>query len=294
MDVPAEMKKTFSFEFFPPRNAEAASKLCDVRDRLAKLDPDYFSVTFGAGGSTREHTFDTVLAIRDATGIAGVPHVSCVGSSKAAILEILDNYRRSGIRQVVALRGDLPSGSSGYGELRYANELVEFIRRETGDYFHIEVAAYPEFHPQAPSTVADLENFKRKVMAGANSAITQYFYNADAYFRFVGCCTARGIAIPIVPGIMPILNVTQLVRFSEACGAEIPRWILKRLRDFGDDRQAIRDFGCDVTAELCRRLLDGGAPGLHIYTMNQADASEAIWRSLDLAEFPRRAVSGAA
>ncbi len=276
--------RTFSFEFFPPRTPEAVTKLHMTRDRLATLGPDYFSVTFGAGGSTREHTFETVQEIRSATGITGVPHLSCIGFSTAAIRDVLQTYQGAGIKHIVALRGDMPSGTRSYGELRYANELVEFIRQETGDFFHIEVAAYPEFHPQAPTAETDLDNFRRKVQAGANGAITQYFYNPDAYFRFVDSCAALGVAIPIVPGIMPITNVTQLVRFSDGCGAELPRWLLKRLRDFGDDRLAIRKFGIDVTTQLCRTLLDGGAPGLHFYSMNQAEACEAIWQNLGLSQ----------
>ncbi len=275
---------TYSFEFFPPRTPEAVGKLQTARDRLARLKPDYFSVTFGAGGSTRERTFETVLEIRDKTGIEAVPHISCIGYPTDSIREVLNLYKANGIRHVVALRGDLPSGSVGFGELRYANELVAFIRAETGDHFHIEVAAYPEFHPQAPSAESDFDNFERKVKAGADSAITQYFYNPDAYFYFVDACEKRGLDISIVPGIMPIINCTQLVRFSDACGAEIPRWILRRLKDFGDDRVAIRRFGIDVTTELCQRLLEGGAPGLHIYTMNQAEASEAIWQNLGLTD----------
>lgn len=284
----------YSFEFFPPRTPEAVGKLQVTRNRLAALKPDYFSVTFGAGGSTRDRTFEAVLEIRETTGIAAAPHISCIGCPTHILRETLDNYRNAGIQHIVALRGDLPSGSAGYGEFRYACELVEFIRKETGDYFHIEVAAYPEFHPQAASAEADLRHFKRKVEAGANSAITQYFYNADAYCRFVESCEAMGIDIPIVPGIMPIINCTQLVRFSEACAAEIPQWILKRLRDFGDDRTSIRAFGVDVTTELCRRLLDQGAPGLHFYTMNQAEASEAIWANLGLPIVTKERYSAAA
>jgi methylenetetrahydrofolate reductase (NADPH) len=259
-------------------------KLQTTRDRLAKLRPDFFSVTFGAGGSTRELTFETVMEIKAATGIEAVPHVSCIGTPLTMIREVLNLYREAGIRHILALRGDLPSGTVSYGELRYANELVEFIRHETGNTFHVEVAAYPEVHPQAPSQQEDLKNFKRKVDAGANGAITQYFYNADAYFRFVDDCERLGIDIPITPGVMPIINFTQLTRFSEACGAEIPRWIVKRLRDFGDDRVSIRNFGIDVTTMLCERLLKQGAPGLHFYCMNQPDASEAIWRNLGLGE----------
>jgi methylenetetrahydrofolate reductase (NADPH) len=274
--------RLFSFEFFPPRTPEAVGKLELTRDRLAELGPDYFSVTFGAGGSTRERTFETVVEIRDKTGVPAAPHVSCIGCPTQALREVLATYRSAGIERIVALRGDLPSGTTGYGELRYANELVEFIRRETGDHFLIEVAAYPEFHPQAGSAEADLLNFKRKVEAGADGAITQYFYNVDAYSRFVDDCHRIGIDIPIVPGVMPIINCTQLLRFSDACGAEIPRWILKRLRDFGDDRVAIRNFGVEVTTELCRQLLERGAPGLHFYTMNQSEASVAIWRNLGI------------
>lgn len=293
MQSQSKHAKSFSFEFFPPRTPEAAGKLETTRDRLARLHPNYFSVTFGAGGSTRDRTFETVVEIREATGIPAAPHISCIGCPTTAIREILSTYKKAGIRHLVALRGDLPSGSPGYGELRYANELVEFIRSETGDCFHIEVAAYPEFHPQAPSATCDLENFIRKVAAGADSAITQYFYNPDAYFRFVDSCEKLGVDIPIVAGIMPIINYTQLVRFSEACGAEIPRWILKRLRDFGDDRPAIREFGIDVTTDLCRQLLERGVPGLHFYTMNQAEASEAIWRNLGLSSAPLHLSSAA-
>ena len=275
-------KRHFSFEFFPPRTAEGRGKMELTRDRLAALNPDFFSVTFGAGGSTRELTLETVLDIIEVTGINAAPHLSCMGFPLEKISAVLQEFLAQGIRRVVALRGDMPSGTTGFGELRYANELVEFIRSETGSAFHIEVAAYPEFHPQSISAEDDLNNFKRKVEAGANSAITQYFYNPDAYFRFVDSCLKIGIDIPIVPGIMPIINYTQLMRFSEMCGAEIPRWIVRRLRDFGDDRISIRAFGIDVTTELCRRLLEQGVPGLHFYTMNQFEASEAIWRNLGI------------
>lgn len=273
-----------SFEFFPPRTPEAVSRLATTRDRLARHAPTFFSVTFGAGGSTRELTLETVLGIRSATGIEAAPHISCLGTPVAALREVLQRYQAEGIKRIVALRGDMPSGLTGFGELRYANELVEFVRKETGTQFHIEVAAYPEFHPQAPSAKADLANFKRKIEAGADSAITQYFFNADAYFRFVDSCAAIGISVPIVPGIMPITNFSQLARFSDMCGAEIPRWIERRLRDFGDDRASIRAFGIDVTAELCARLLERGVPGLHFYTMNQYEAVDAILRQLGLAD----------
>ncbi|MFQ5659977.1 MAG: methylenetetrahydrofolate reductase [NAD(P)H] [Gammaproteobacteria bacterium] len=282
MEAQKHYTPKFSFEFFPPRTPESTGKLQTTQQRLAKLAPDFFSVTFGAGGSTREKTFETVMDIRKSTGIESVPHISCIGFSIEKISAVLEDYRREEFRHIVALRGDLPSGAVGSGPLRYANELVEFIRKETGDYFHIDVACYPEFHPHAASTRSDLENFERKVKAGADSAITQYFYNPDAYFRFIDSCEQRGIDIPIVPGIMPIINCTQLVRFSEACGAEIPRWILFRLRDFGDDRRAIREFGIDVSTRLCDSLLSQGAPGLHIYCMNQPEASEAIWKNLGL------------
>jgi methylenetetrahydrofolate reductase (NADH) len=280
--------KKFSFEFFPARTPESVIKLETTFERLAKLKPDYFSVTFGAGGSTREPTFETIKSIREKTTIETAPHISCMGVMIDEIVEILESYRSAGIKKLVTLRGDMPSGSAGgSGQFRYANELVEFIRKETGDHFHIEVAAYPEFHPQAPTASVDLQNFKRKVDAGANGAVTQYFYNPDAYFRFVDSCEKLGIDIPIVPGVMPITNCTQLSRFSEACGAEIPRWIMKRLLEYGDDRPAIREFGIDVTTELCENLLAGGAPGIHFYTMNQSAASEAIWNNLNLSSIHR-------
>ena len=252
-------------------------------ERLKLLRPDYCSVTFGAGGSTRDKTFETALFITKATGIEAAPHVSCIGSSREDLRDIIRNYKKHGFDHLVALRGDLPSGLAGVGSLHFASELVEFIRTETGRHFHIDVACYPECHPQAQSVEKDLENFRQKVDAGADSAITQYFYNADAYFRFLDSCSRMGIDIPIVPGIMPITNRTQLVRFSNMCGAEIPRWILKRLQDFGDELDSIRSFGTDVTISLCAKLLEAGAPGLHIYTLNKAEASEAVWAALDLA-----------
>ena len=285
MESQKKFPAKFSFEFFPPRTPEAVGKLQMTQERLARFKPDFFSVTYGAGGSTRLRTFETVQDIRAKTGIDAAPHISCIGSMTSEIKSVLDTYKAAGIKRTVALRGDHPSGiAGGYGQLRYASELVEFIRRETGDYFHIDVAAYPEFHPQAPSASKDLENFKRKVDAGANGAITQYFYNADAYYRFIESCEKLRIDIPVVPGIMPIINCTQLVRFSEACGAEIPRWILKRLQEFGDDRKAIRTFGIDVGTRLCENLLAQGAPGLHMYTLNQAEASEAIWKNLNIGD----------
>ena len=275
-------QRTFSFEFFPPRTPDGAAKLRAVRDELAAVGPDYFSVTFGAGGSTREGTRATVMDIH-AAGLTAAPHIACIGSTRTDIAALLDDYRAAGIRRLVALRGDMPSGSGPVrGELHYANELIEFIRTHSGDWFHVEVACYPEMHPQARSPRDDLENFIRKVRAGANAAITQYFYNSDAYFRFVEDAQAAGCTVPIVPGIMPITNYAQLARFSDACGAEIPRWIRKRLEAYGDDRASIRAFGLDVVTDLCEQLLAVDAPGLHFYTMNQAEASLALWQRLGL------------
>ena len=273
------MNPAFSLEFFPPKTPEGVAKLAATRAELIQLKPEFISVTFGAGGSTREGTLSTVLDIMR-EDVPGAPHLSCVGSTREGIRAILDEYRSYNIRRLVALRGDLPSGMGDIGEFRYANELVEFIRAETGDWFHIEVAAYPEMHPQARSYQADVQNFVRKVQAGANSAITQYFFNADAYFHFLDEVQALGVSIPIVPGIMPITNYTQLVRFSEACGADIPRWIKSRLQSFGDDSASIRAFGLDVVAAMCERLLKGGAPGLHFYTLNQASSTKALWQRL--------------
>ncbi|OGT30099.1 MAG: methylenetetrahydrofolate reductase [NAD(P)H] [Gammaproteobacteria bacterium RBG_16_51_14] len=285
MDAQKKFKAKFSFEFFPPKTPEAVSRLQETQQRLARLCPDFFSVTFGAGGSTRDRTFETVQDIKEKTAIEAVPHISCIGHFENEIREMLELYCNNGIQHLVVLRGDLPSGSAGgYGQFRHANELVEFIRSVTGGHFHIDVATYPEFHPQAPAASVDLKNFKRKVDAGANSAITQYFFNPYAYYRFIDSCEKLDIDIPIVPGIMPITNSSQLIRFSEACGAEIPRWILKRLQEFGDDRTSIRSFGIDVATELCKDLLANDAPGLHIFTMNQAAASEAIWENLGLCD----------
>ncbi|MFP5409857.1 MAG: methylenetetrahydrofolate reductase [NAD(P)H] [Gammaproteobacteria bacterium] len=274
-------ERTFSFEFFPPKTAEGADKLRATRAQLAQLKPKFFSVTFGAGGSTRDRTLEAVREIQ-ASGSEAAPHLSCIGSTRENIREILGEYKSQGIRHLVALRGDLPSGTMDAGEFNYANELVAFIRQETGDWFEIEVAAYPEIHPQARSWTDDLANFKRKVDAGADSAITQYFFNADAYFRFVDETRAMGVSIPIVPGIMPIGNYVQLARFSDACGAEIPRWLRKKLETYGEDMTSLRAFGLDVITDLCDRLLAGGAPGLHFYTMNQAGPSTTIWQRLGL------------
>jgi methylenetetrahydrofolate reductase (NADPH) len=269
----------FSIEFYPPKTPEGADKLRVARAKLARLEPKYFSVTFGAGGSTQQGTLDTVLEIQ-AEGHAAAPHLSCVGGTRASVRAILQQFQQQGIKRIVALRGDLPSGYGGAGELRYANELVEFIRSETGDWFHIEVAAYPEVHPQAKSPQDDLQNFARKVQAGADAAITQYFYNADAYFQFRDAARKLGVDVPIVAGIMPITNYTQLMRFSDMCGAEIPRWVRLKLASFGDDSASIKAFGVDVVTALCERLMAGGAPGLHFYSMNQAVPTMAVWERL--------------
>ena len=281
MESQKKHPRAFSFEFFPPKTPEGVQRLSTTWRQLAQLKPRFFSVTYGAGGSTRDRTLATVLEIKQA-GFDAAPHISCIGSTLAEIDETLDLYRSKGIRHIVALRGDLPSGAASAGELRHANELVQLIRERSGDHFHIEVACYPEFHPQARSAQEDVRNFKRKVDAGANSAITQYFFNADSYFRFVDDCEAIGIGIPIVPGIMPIGNFSQLARFSDACGADIPRWLRLKLAGFGDDAASIRSFGLDVVTDLCDRLLSAGAPGLHFYTMNQAGPTSTIWQRLGL------------
>lgn len=281
MESQKKYPRGISFEFFPPKTPEGVEKLRAARRQLEQLKPRFFSVTYGAGGSTRERTLETVLETR-AEGHEAAPHLSCIGSTRADIAQTLDLYRSHGIRHIVALRGDLPSGAASAGELRHANELVEFIRATTGDWFSIEVACYPEFHPQARSAADDLRHFKRKVDAGANGAITQYFYNADAYFRFVDECEGLGIDVPIVPGIMPIGNFSQLARFSDACGAEIPRWLRLKLQGYADDTASIRSLGLDVVTDLCDRLLAAGAPGLHFYTMNQAGLTTTIWQRLGL------------
>ena len=275
------MKPEISFEFFPPQTAEGAEKLRATRRQLAQLKPAFFSCTFGAGGSTRDRTLETVLEIQ-AEGLPAAPHLSCIGSTRDNIRAVLDRYQAAGICRIVALRGDLPSGMADAGEFRYANELVAFIRAETGDWFHIEVAAYPEYHPQAKSPRDDLANFKRKVDAGADSAITQYFYNADADDQFVDQAQALGVGVPIVPGIMPIANFSKIARFSDACGTEIPRWMRRKFESFGDDSASVRAFGLDVVTELCARLLDRGAPGLHFYTLNQAGLTSTICQRLGL------------
>jgi methylenetetrahydrofolate reductase (NADPH) len=268
-------KPELSFEFFPPQTPEGAEKLRTVWGKLALLKPAFFSVTFGAGGSTQDRTFETVEEIR-AAGLTAAPHISCIGSTRERVHGILARYRAAGIRRLVALRGDLPSGMADAGEFRYANELVEFIRKESGDWFHIEVAAYPEWHPQAKTPRDDLANFQRKVDAGANSAITQFFFNADAYEHFVDAVRALGVAVPVVPGIMPIASFSKLARFADTCGAEIPRWMRRKFESYGDDADSIRAFGLDVVTELCERLIARGAPGLHFYTLNQAALTTEI------------------
>jgi methylenetetrahydrofolate reductase (NADPH) len=281
MSNPQQIEKKFSFEFFPPKTAEGMEKLRATRKQLEQLKPQFFSVTFGAGGSTRDRTLETVIEIQQ-SGFDAAPHLSCVGSTRENIISVLDQYKSNGIKHIVALRGDLPSGTVDAGEFRYASELVAFIRQHTGDYFNIEVAAYPEYHPQAKSAQEDLRNFKRKIDAGANAAITQYFYNADAYFAFVDAVSAMGVTVPIVPGIMPINNFSQLARFSDACGAEIPRWMRLKLQSYADDTASIKAFGLDVVTALCDKLLRHGAPGLHFYTLNQAGAVSTIWQRLGL------------
>ncbi len=275
---------SLSCEFFPPRTEAGLSNFHQAAQALQQLKPHFFSVTFGAGGSTQEKTFDTVIDIQQQYGIDAAPHLSCVSSNRAAIRQLLNKYRDNGIKRIVALRGDRPSGmgSGAMGELNYANELVEFIRAESGDHFTIEVAAYPEFHPQAKNAKADLAFFKQKVEAGADSAITQYFYNPDGYFRFIDDCQKQGIHIPIVPGIMPITNYAQLMRFSDTCGAEIPRWLRWRLQEWEDDPLSLQQFGIEVISRMCQLLLDNGVAGLHFYSLNRAEPTLSIANALNL------------
>ena len=284
MESQRKFTRTFSFEFFPPQTPMGVEKLRITRQQLARLNPKFFSVTFGAGGSTQNRTLETVLEIQDEGYAEAAPHLSCIGSTSENIRSQLRTYSDRGISCLVALRGDIPSGMAQPGEFRYAAELVEFIRKEFGNSFHIDVAAYPECHPQANSSQDDLLNFKRKIEAGANSAITQYFYNADAYFKFIDACEIANINIPIVPGIMPINKFTSLARFSDACGAEIPRWLRKKMEGYGNDIASIRAYGLDVVTDLCGQLLDSGAPGLHFYTMNSSDLTTIIWGRLGLQE----------
>ena len=282
MEIQNMKQQSFSFEFFPPRTEKGIENLTKVRNTLAELNPAFFSVTYGAGGSTQDSTFKTVLDSQKETGIPTAPHLSCVGSSRKHIRQILLDYKENDINRIVALRGDLPSGMQDIGDFKYANELVEFIRQETGDYFQIEVAAYPEMHPQAVNYQTDIKNFSRKINAGANQAITQYFYNADAYFYFIDSLAKAGIEIPVIPGVMPITNFVNLARFSDGTGAEIPRWLRKRLEGYGDDVNAIQDLGFEFITKMCEQLLKGGAPGLHFYSMNKVEPSMAIWNALNL------------
>jgi methylenetetrahydrofolate reductase (NADPH) len=275
------MKAKISFEFFPPRTEEQKLILESTWQKLAPLGPDYLSVTFGAGGSTLDATRDTVEALAAETDVPVAPHISCMASSQDMLRDLLLHYRDKGIRRLVVLRGDRPDGMAGPGPFQYANELVGFIRREFGDAFRIEVACYPEFHPESTTADSDLYYFKQKVEAGAHGAVTQYFYNADSYFSYLDDCRRMGIDVPITPGIMPITNYRQLARFSALCGAEIPQWIRRRLEGFGDDGASIRAFGLDVVTRLCERLLAGGAPGLHIYTLNRANATFLLWQRLN-------------
>jgi methylenetetrahydrofolate reductase (NADPH) len=275
------MQPRISFEFFPPRTEEQKLILESTWQKLAPLRPDYLSVTFGAGGSTLDATRETVEALAAGTAVPVAPHISCMARSEAMLREILQAYRDKGIGRLVVLRGDRPEGLSGPGPFQHADELVAWVRREFGDGFHIDVACYPEFHPESPSPQSELRYFRQKVAAGADAAVTQYFYNPDCYFHFVDDCRRIGIDVPITPGIMPITNYRQLSRFSEMCGAEIPRWIRSRLEGFGEDGAAIRAFGLDVVTDLCERLLAGGAPGLHIYTLNRANASLLLWQRLN-------------
>jgi methylenetetrahydrofolate reductase (NADPH) len=280
-DPDQKQAANYSVEFFPPRTPQGETRLLAVHENLAQLNPAFFSVTYGAGGSTREGTKNIVMKLHE-RGSHVAPHLSFGGSSDHEISELLQEYRAAGINRLVALRGDIPSGMGAATQHRYASELVGFVRQTTGDHFHIEVACYPETHPQASGAKADIDFFKAKVDAGANSAITQYFYNPDAYFQFVDQCNKVGIDVPIVPGIMPITNYANLAKFSAGCGAEIPRWLHQNLKEFGDDTEALKNFGIDVVTQLCEKLLSGGAPGLHFYSMNQASSVSTIWENLNL------------
>ncbi len=274
-------QKSFSIEVFPPKAPDAVAELRRIRAQLGLLGPKYFSITYGAGGSTQQGTYDISLEILN-EGFEPAPHITCIGATYGKVREQIAEYKRMGIHHIVALRGDLPSSYGEIGEFHYANELVEFIRKETGDWFRIDVAAYPDMHPQAPSLSVDIANFVRKVKAGADVAITQYFYNPDAYFRFVSDIRKAGVDIPVIAGVMPITNYTQLARFSDMCGAEIPLWIRRRLESYGSDLTSLRAFGHDVVLDLCRKLLEGGADGLHFYSLNRAEATARLWRELGL------------
>ncbi len=273
---------TFSCEFFPPRTEAGVEKLLNTQQALHDcMQPEYYSVTFGAGGTTRDSTLEIVKLLTD-KNINVAPHISCIGSSKQQLSDLLDEYKTLGVKRLVALRGDIAKNGESTKELSYANELVRFIRETSGQHFTIEVAAYPEYHPESASPQADFENFKNKIAAGANGAITQYFYNVDAYLHFIDKCQAENISIPVTPGIMPITNFASLTRFSDICGAEIPRWIRKQLESYADDKDSLQAFGLDVVSNLCTQLLEQGAPGLHFYTLNQADSVNAIWKNLKL------------
>ena len=277
----ANYNRQYSCEFFPPRTDKGRESWREALSDLVKLNPAYFSCTYGAGGTTQSGTSETLKEILQA-GFPAAAHITCIGSTQDKIRDLLDQYKGMDVNRLVALRGDLPEGMTDPGEFHFADELISFIRKETGDYFHIEVAAYPEKHPQAACLQEDMENFKKKAVAGADSAITQYFFNTDAYYRFVDSLQDMGVGIPIVPGIMPITNYKQIVRFSEACGAEIPRWILTRLEGYGDDLESIRAFGLDVVTKMCEQLLGQGVPGLHFYTLNRAEPTATIWKNLKL------------
>jgi len=272
--------QSVSFEFFPPRTEEGDLKLNKTIKTLSEFNPEFFSVTFGAGGSTKTKTLETVLSI-EALNNNGVPHLSCISSSKEEIRSILSEYKSHDIKHLIALRGDNPSGAISHGDFKYANELISFIREETGEYFHIQAGAYPEYHPEAESATDDLNNFKRKIDAGANSAITQFFFNVDAYFKFIEECQKKSISVPIIPGIMPIYNIKQLSRFSSNCGAEIPRWLRLKLESYGDDIQSLRDYGVDVISELCETLVQYGVPGIHFYTLNESKIVSKIIKNIN-------------
>jgi len=281
MKTQKKLNKQFSCEFFPPKTDQGMDKLFNTAEILKKeIKPEFFSVTFGAGGSTRETTFNAVTKIKQATDCDVAPHLSCIGSSKEQLKDILNEYMEQGISRIVTLRGDMPSGTVSQSDFNHANELVSFIRENFNDQFHLEVAAYPEIHPQAENATQDIHNFKNKVLAGANSAITQYFYNIDSYFYFIDNCEKAGLDLPIVPGIMPITNYSNLARFSDMCGAEIPRWLRRKLESYADDTQSIKDFGAEFVSSMSQKLLDMGAPGLHFYTMNQSEATLRIWNNL--------------
>ena len=281
MNSPSDADKIFSCEFFPPRTEAGMEKLLVVRNELDEnIHPAFYSITFGAGGSNRDRTLETVDRLRE-DNVSVAPHISCIGSTRAQIKELLEGYISRGVSRLVTLRGDVPEEGPGANDFKHANELVEFIRNETGDHFHIEVAAYPEYHPESITPESDFKYFKRKIEAGANSAITQYFYSIDAYLRFIEKCNQANLDIPVVPGIMPITNYKGLVRFSDNCGAEIPRWIRKQLEAYEDDIDSLIAFGTDVVTSLCSRLLELGAPGLHFYTLNQSQATLKIWRRLN-------------